>query len=288
MSSQSKIRLGTAYITTIISISLVLFLLGVFSFIILNANKISENIKENIQFTVQLNDELKEIEQKQYQKHLDTKDFVNKTVFVSKDDAAKEFSKEIGEDFTEFLEYNPLPSIVEVYLNSDYIHPDSLTWIEKELKSSKSVTKVHYEKNFIDIIHKNVKKISLYILLFCILLGLISVVLINNTIRLLVYSKRFILKTMSLIGATNAFIKRPFMISSIFYGLNAGLIANIFLFQIIFYLQNEINGIIQIAEFDILIPLFVGILILGVLISMICTKFALDKYINLSKDKLYY
>lgn len=285
---QSNFRIGAAYFTTIISISLVLFLLGVFSFMILNVNKLQKNIKENIQFTVELKDSFKEIELKQFQKKLDAKSYIRQTRFISKEQAAKEFTEEIGEDFVSFLEYNPLPSIIEINLKSDYTVADSIAWIEQELSNYNQVSDITYQRSLIEIINKNVKQISIYILIFCLLLGIISVVLINNTIRLMVYSKRFLLRTMSLIGATNSFIRRPFVTSSVFYGLNAGLVANILLFQLIFYLQNEVRGIVQLQEMNLLIPLFAGVLIAGVLISVICTKFALDKYLNLSKEKLYY
>lgn len=288
MLKQYNVRLGTAYASTIISISLVLFLLGVFSYLVLNARNISNNIKENIQFTLELSDDFKDVEHKQFQKKLEAKPYVYKTRFVSKKEGAEIFTQEIGEDFEGFLDYNPLPAILEVNLNADYLNVEKLEEVQKELSGYEHVAALRYEKSILEAINQNASRISVYILIFCALLGVISFVLINNTIRLMVYSKRFLLRTMTLIGATNAFIRRPFLISSLFYGLNAGLVASIFLFQLIFYIQDEISGVIDIYNVDVMVPLFLGLLVLGMLLSVVSTKFALDKYLNLSKERLYY
>lgn len=282
------LKIRTSYITTIISISLVLFLLGIFCFLTLNAKKVSNYIKENVRFTLILNDNLNEVDIIKYRKELDASVFVRKTEYISKEKAAIDFSEELGENFVDFLNYNPLPASIDVYLKAEYTNNANVIQIEKILKLSPFVKEISYKKSMVDIINNNIQKVGYYILLFSILLGLIALVLINNTIRMLVYSRRFIIRTMSLVGASNGFIRRPFIYASALYGFNAGLLAIILLAQVIYYLQGRIQGIINIYDFNILIPMFIGIVTLGVVISVICTKFALDKYLKMKKDDLYY
>jgi cell division transport system permease protein len=291
MSKKDKIssfQLKTSYFTTIISISLVLFLLGLIGILVLNAQNLSDFIKENFSVDVILYDNMKEVDMIRIQKDIETTKFVKDTRFISKEMAAQEMQEELGEDFVEFLGYNPLLASIEVYLHSKYAHPDSLNFIVQKLESYPQVKEVYYQKSLIHQINENIQKISLIILIFTALLFIISTVLINNTIRLSVYSKRFIIHSMKLVGATKAFIRTPFMLKSTLHGIYGALFAILLLLGVMYLAQKEMREFIMLFDLKLYGILFAGVIIIGIFITTLSTYFAVNKYLRIDKDQLYY
>jgi cell division transport system permease protein len=282
-----KRRLTSSYLTTVISISLVLFLLGVTGFLILNVQNLSRHVKENIGFNIELKNNVREADIQQFRKILDATQFVKSTEYVTREQAAIETRKALGEDFISFLGYNPLPASIKVKLNAPWANPDSIAKIESNLKKYPQINEIYYRKTLIHEINDNVNKISLIIFSFTILLLFIALALINNTIRLSVYSKRFLIHTMQLVGATRGFIRRPFIYKSAYYGLLSAMISILLLLGTIYIIQNQIEGLIDFVEPDILAILFAGVVIAGIIISSISTFFAVNKYLNLNTDALY-
>jgi len=283
----TRLRLQSSYVTSIISISLVLFLLGLVGLLILNTRKLSDYVKENIGFSVILKDNVKEVEMIRLQKNLDATRYVKATEYITKEKAARELQEELGEDFVDFLGYNPLLASIDVHLYASYANPDSIAVIENDLQQYPQVKEVFYQKSLVHLVNENVKKISIIILLFSGLLFLIAVALINNTIRLSVYSKRFLIRTMQLVGATRGFIRRPFLYKSAAHGIIGALIAVGLLVTTLYFIQNEFNEIISLQDFRILAVLFVSVLLLGIIINWISTYFAVNKYLNIKTDDLY-
>jgi len=284
--SRSKLR--SSYLTSIISISLVLFLLGLIGLLLLNARKLSDHVKENIGFSIFLKENIREVDIIRLQKRLDAMPYVKSTDYITKEEAAKDYQQELGEDFTEFLGYNPLPASIEVRFLARYANPDNIARIEKEILTYEEVSEVFYQKSLIHLVNDNIRKISLIILAFSGLLFLIALALINNTIRLSVYSKRFLIKTMQLVGATKAFIRRPFLAKSASHGIYAAIIALLSLSTVIFFAQQELPGIVGFSDPEILAVLFVGVIILGIIFNWISTFFAVNKYLRMRSDDLYY
>lgn len=284
----SSFQLKTSYFTTIISISLVLFLLGLVGLMVLNAQKLSDHIKENFSLDVILNDNVKEVDMKRIQKDLEATKFVKDTRFISKEKAAAELQQELGEDFIGFLGYNPLLASIEVYLHSKYTQHDSLQKVVTKFESYPQVKEVFFQKSLLHQINSNIRKISLIILVFCSFLFIISLVLINNTIRLAVYSKRFIIHSMQLIGATKRFIRIPFLLKSALHGIFGSLIAILLLMGVIYLAQKEMEEFLLLFDLQLYIILFIGVVVLGFVITWISTFFAVNKYLRLDKDQLYY
>ncbi len=284
----SRRQLRSSSLTTVISIALVLFLLGIVGFLMLNARNIRNYVKENIGFNVELKDNLREADMQQLKKILDAKIYVRSTDFVSKEEAAVETRNALGENFIEFLGYNPLPAVIKVRLKAPYANPDSILYIEKELKAYPQINDIIYRKTLVHEINANVNNISLVIISFSFLLLLIALTLINNTIRLSIYSKRFIIHTMRLVGATKGFIRRPFVLGGVYHGLVASFIAIALLMGLIFLAQKQVTDILYILDPDIIGLLFIAVIITGIVISMVSTFFAVNKYLNLKRDDLYY
>ena len=284
--SRSKLR--SSYLTSIISISLVLFLLGLIGLLLLNARKLSDHVKENIGFSIFLKENIREVDIIRLQKRLDAMPYVKSTDYITKEEAANDYQKELGEDFTEFLGYNPLPASIEVRFLARYANPENIARIEKEILTYEEVSEVFYQKSLIHLVNDNIRKISLIILAFSGLLFLIALALINNTIRLSIYSKRFLIKTMQLVGATKAFIRRPFLAKSASHGIYAAIIALLLLSAIIYFAQQELPGIVGFSDPEILAVLFVGVIILGIIFNWISTFFAVNKYLRMRSDDLYY
>jgi cell division transport system permease protein len=282
-----KRRLTSSYLTTVISISLVLFLLGIVGFLILNVQNLSRHVKENIGFNIELKDNVREADIQQFRKILDAKKFVKSTEYITREQAAIETQKILGEDFISFLGFNPLPASIKVKLNASWANPDSIIKIESDLKKYPQINEMYYRKTLIHEINDNVRKISLIISAFTILLLLIAFTLINNTIRLSVYSKRFLIHTMQLVGATRRFIRLPFIYKSIYYGLLSSMIAILLLLGSIYIVQNQIEGLIDFIDPNILALLFAGVILIGILISSVSTFFAVNKYLNVNTDALY-
>lgn len=284
----SKRRLTSSSITTIVSLSLVLFMLGLLGIVILNAHKLADNVKENIGFQVILNDNVKDVDVARLTKTLDASDYAKSTEFISKEEAAARLQKDLGEDFIDFLGFNPLLSSINVHLKAEYANADSLAWIEKDMLDTKLVKEVIYQKSLVNIINDNVKKISLGVLLISALLMLIALALINNTIRLSIYSKRFIIKTMQLVGATQGFIRRPFVLNGIKHGIYGAVMAILMLIGFLYFLQKQLPELAELQDQNMLATLFVIVIVLGIIISWISTSMAVRKYLRLKSDDLHF
>ncbi len=281
-------RLRSSYVTSIISISLVLFLLGLLGLLLLNAKKLSDYVKENIGISIILKEGVKEVEIRRLQKDLDAAPYVKSTEYISKEEAAKKLQEELGEDFIDFLGYNPLLASIDVYLFAEYANLDTIAEIENNIVRFPEVKEVFYHKSLVHLINENVRKISLFILMFSALLFIIALTLINNTIRLSVYSRRFLINTMQLVGATNGFIRRPFLMKSIMHGIYGALIAIALLVGVIYLAQREFSEIVSFKDVEILGVLFIFVLFLGILITWLSTFFAVNKFLRIQEDELYY
>jgi Cell division protein len=291
VSKEQKItnsRLKSSYLSSVISTSLVLFLLGIAGLFLVNAKRLTGYFKNNISISIYLNDGLKESDISQFRKKLDASPYVRETKYTSKDDAAKNFEEEMGKDFLSILEGNPLPESIEVWITANYSSTDSIGIIQQQLEDMAQVQSVKYEKTFLDLVNANISKINLIMATFILLLLFVSIVLINNTIRLSVYARRFAIHTMKLVGATRGFISKPFLIQSIVRGIISGLIAILMFYGAIYALQTEFSGIIEFSDIETMLALLILILILGVAINFVSTYFAVRKYIRLNFDKLYY
>ncbi len=281
-------KLRSSYITTTISIALVLFLLGIIGLLMLNAQRLSSYVKENIGFTILIKDNAREAEVKRLEKLLSTSPFIKQTQYVDKDRAADELKNELGEDFVEFLGYNPLLSSIDVKLFAEYANPDSLVKVEEVILEFPQVKEIIYQKNLIHLVHQNVKRIALVLSGFALLLLLIAVALINNTIRLSVYSKRFIIRTMQLVGATKSFIRRPILWGSVLHGFVGAVLAISLLAVLIYFSSQELAGVIGFNNMDLILVLFGIVIALGIFITLLSTYFAVNKYLNLRTDDLYF
>lgn len=277
-------RLRGSYLITVISISLVLFLLGLIGILVLNARELSKYVKENIGFAVILHDNLKDVEIRRLQKELDASDYVKETEYIGKKRAAEELKKELGEDFVEFLGYNPLKSSIDVRLKAGYANTDSIAKIKKEMEQFPQIFDIFYQKSLVHLVNENVRKFSFFLLVLSILLLVIAYALINNTIRLSIYARRFTINTMKLVGATKGFIRKPFLINSLIYGMAGAIIAIVLLIIVISTGQQQLEVIIiKNSTF-----LFLMEIITGVIFSVSATYFALNRYMKLSSSELYY
>lgn len=281
-------RLRNSFLTSVVSIAMVLFLLGLVGFLVLNARQIGIYVKENIGFNVELKNDLKEADMQQLKKLIDAKIYVRSSEYISKEEAAIETQQALGEDFLKELGYNPLPATVIIKLKAEYANPDSIFNIEKELSEYEGISDIYYRKTLVHEINDNVRKISLILGAFSTLLLLISISLINNTIRLSVYSRRFLIHTMQLVGATRGFIRRPFLLTGILQGFLGSLIGIVFIIGSIYLAQDQIDEVLYIMDLRLLGILFLGVLLTGIIISYISSFFAVNKYLNLSKDELYF
>ncbi|MBL7138394.1 MAG: cell division protein FtsX [Bacteroidales bacterium] len=280
-------RLTTSYVTTVISITLVLFMLGLLGMLVLHAKKLSDYVKENIGFSIMIKEGVKEAEIFELQKKLDKEEYVKTTEYITRERAASEFSDELGEDFVGFLGYNPLLPSIELRLKASFANPDSVRLIEKRLIAYQGVKEVDYHKSLVDKINQNVERISLVILSFSLILLLISIALINNTIRLAVYSKRFLIRSMQLVGGTQKFIQRPFLAKAILNGFLSSVIAIGLLLLILYLANREMPELLEFQDMELFGILFLLVIMLGILISWISTFFAVRKYLRMKTDSLY-
>ena len=280
-------RLRSSYLISTISISLLLLLLGSVGMLLLNTNRLSNYVKENIHFKVILDDELREVDIFRIQKALDARDYVKETKYITKEEAAVDLQEALGEDFLQTLGYNPLLPTIEVMFLASYANNDSISVIQSDLKEFSGIKEVYYQKNLIQAVNENVRKISLFILFFSAFLLLIAITLINNTIRLSVYSKRFIIRTMQLVGATPAYIRKPFLLKGALQGFIGALISIALLTSIVYLIQDSVEGIVQLSDIELLAVLFAIVIVLGIVLNWVSTWFAVTRYLNINKDKLY-
>lgn len=284
----SKTKLRSSYVTLVVSVSLVLFLLGILGLVLINAKGLADYFRESLSFWVMLDDDAKEADIRLLQKDLDAKDFVKSTEYVSKEKAASKMKEELGEDFISFLGENPLPPSIDVYLVSEYTRPDSVAKIEKYILEYPFVKEVYYQESLLYLINENVNKISLFLLVISFFLFLIALTIINNTIRLSIYSKRFLIRTMQLVGATRSFIRKPFIVQSAFHGFLAALTAMLLLMGLLYMIEREFFLMFTYENTFLLILLGLAIIATGITINMVSTYFSVNRYLSISEDKLYY
>jgi cell division transport system permease protein len=268
---------------------MVLLLLGIVGLLILNAQVLSRYVKENLCFSVIIKDNVKEPDIKLFQKTLDTQPFIRSTEYITKEQAAKSLQEELGEDFVGTLGFNPLSPAIKVYLDSEYANPDSIAALEKFfLSKSDIVSEVSYQKNLIHEININVRKISLILLFFCGILFVISFALLNNTIRLMIYSKRFTINTMKLVGATNNFIRKPFLISGALQGFYSSIIAIILLSVLFYFTNKQLGEMVSLMDYKIIAVLYLIVILCGITLSTVSTYFSINKYLKQKSFNLYY
>jgi len=277
----------TASVSTIVGITLVLVMLGFLSLLLLSAKNLSDYFKESIQVQIFMKEDVNEGEIIGLQKWLDAQKFTKSATYITREEAAVQMEQELGEDFVDFLGFYPIPSSLDLRLNSEYAGLDSLLIIESQIAKRSFVSEVVYQKALIENINKNVGRISLYLLIFSGLLLVIAIALINNTIRLAIYSKRFLIKSMQLVGATRRFIQRPFLVKGLWYGVLSGLLAFVIIITTIYFFEDQIPLLQGIQALTVFAELFAIVFILGILISWISTKLAVRRYIRLRQDQLY-
>ena len=283
-----KRKLISSYFSVVLSIGLVLFLLGILGLLVINTKKLADHFKEQITISVFLKDSAKQVEVDQLQKSLVMSEYTKTATYVSKEEAAEQHSEEIGENFIEFLGYNPLKNSIDVQLKADYVSSDQIEEIAAEIGANNYVDEVSYDKPLIALLTDNVKNISFWILVASAIFTFIAVLLINSSIRLSIYSKRFIIKTMQMVGATKQFIRRPFIWTNIKLGIFGAFLALITLGGLLYYLHMNYPELKVFQDPLLLGALFTGVLLLGILISLVSTYFATQRFLNLRTDDLYY
>lgn len=282
-----KRKLQTSSLSTMLSISLVLLMIGSMGLIYLNTTKLTNYIKENIGVSLVLKDNVKKVDRLQLQKNLQTSQWVKSTQYISKQEAADILKNDLGEDFISFLGYNPLSASIEVFLNGQFANKGNFNSLQNELQNNELVDDIIIQEDLIDSINTNVRKLSLALISFSILLMIVSIALINNTIRLTVYSKRYIIRTMKLIGSTDSFVRKPFLKDGIVQGIFSGLIGILLLVIILLSIEKEMPELLILQDLTSLVLIFIGTFLFGVLISFVVTRIAVNKYLNMNEKNLY-
>lgn len=281
-------RLVHSYLLSIVSISLVLLLVGAFGVLAINARQISDYFKENVKISAILKENVAENDAINLQKQLDFLPAVKRTQYISKEQGTKEMKELLGQDFLDVFETNPIPISIELSLNASYFVTDSLEILKSTLLEIPLVDEVSYQASLVETLNRNMEQIGVIIMVFIVLLLFVSFVLINNTVRLNVYSKRFSIYTMRLVGATKSFIRAPFLIKAVFQGLLSGLLAAVALTGILYLIRSEFEQLFSIFGMEMLAVLLGGVVLLGVVICTICTFFVVNRLVTLSNDELYY
>ena len=276
------------FITSSISTTLVLLLLGMVVFFVLSASHLSDYMRENISVSVWISDDMKEPEALNFQKKLNEKTYVKETAYISKEQALKEYTEAMGANPADFLGVNPLKASIGIKLKAEYANSDSIAWIEKEILKNKKVMEVTYQQDLLEWVNRNVQRVSLFFLGLAALLTLISFALINNTIQLTVYSKRFLIHTMKLVGANWAFIRRPFIIRHLWIGLLAGLMADAILMLSAYMLVQYEPQLIEVMTPGTLFIVVSSVFVFGVAITSLCAYISINKYLRMKASALYY
>lgn len=280
-------RLVGAWLSTVISISLVLLLVGVAALLVVNARSVSDYFKENMQVSVLMKQEVDDDEAMEYVAELDAMPFIKSSKFVSREQGTKEMAELLGEDFLNVFETAPIPVSIEVTLKADYVSTDSLEVVKKEIRRSGIVDEVVYQQSLVEKLNTNLKRISVVLGVFIVLLLFISFVLINNTVRLNVFSRRFTIHTMKLVGATKSFIRAPFMVQAVFQGLFSALLATLMLVGILFFVRSEFPQLFEVFRLDLLLVVIGVVILSGVVICTISTALVVGHLVSLSKEELY-
>lgn len=286
--SYQKRRLTSSYISVVISIALVLFMVGVLGLIILKSTKVANYVKEKVAITLFIKDNVTQKQIKTFRESLLKEAFTKKAIYISKAQAAKQYSKEIGEDFLQFLGENPLKNGIDIYLKADYVTPEKVAALDARFSKNAFVADVSYDKPLINILTKNIKRISFWLLVLSSFFGLIAMILINSSIRLSIYAKRFNIKTMQMVGATKSFIRKPFIWRSIKLGMIGAVLALIGLGVLVYYLDKFIPSLEFLEDYITLGYIAAGVILSAFIITWISTFFATQRFLNLQTDELYY
>lgn len=281
-------RLANSYLSSVISISLVLLLVGIASMLLVNARSVSDYFKENMQVSVLMKQNTGEDSARDFQKKLDGMRFIRSSEFISVEQGEREMAELLGDDFLSVFETSPIPVSIDVTLDAAYVSADSLEMVKKEISASPLVDEVVYQRSLVDTLNANLSKISVVLGVFIFLLLFISFVLINNTVRLNVYARRFTVHTMRLVGATRAFIRGPFLVQSVFQGLFSAFIAIMVLVGILFVVRKEFIQLFAVFRLELLLVVMGIVLVSGVLICFVSTWLVVNKLVSLNKDELYY
>ena len=284
----NKRRLRSAFLSVTISIALVLFMVGVLGVLVLNARTLAREMRENFTFTVVLKSDAEEVAIRQFIKEIQIKDYVKEAEYISKAEAAESLQKDLGEDFVSFLGYNPLSDVIDIRLREDYVVTDRIEEVKTELATNAMVSEVVYDPNLIQLVNENIKRIGLILLAGILLLLAIAIGLINSSIRLSIYSSRFLIKTMQLVGATRSFIQKPFLMRGVRLGILGAIVAGVLLALAGVGIFQYMPDLIILVDPLLLALVFVFMLILGVLISLASTWFAVNKFLNIKTDEIYY
>ena len=276
------------FITSSISTMLVLLLLGMVVFFVLSANNLSTYVRENIGLTVLVSDDMKQPDALKFQRELNEKAYVKESQYISKEQALKEQTEAMGTDPAEFLGYNPFTASIEIKLNAVYANSDSIAWIEKEILANKHVMEVNYPQDLLDSVNRNLQKVSLFLLGLAALLTLISFALINNTIRLAIYAKRFLIHTMKLVGASWSFIRKPFLLRNLWIGVLAAVMADAVLMTMAYMLVKYEPQLVEIITAQTMLVVMLSVLAFGVLITWMCAYISINKYLRMKASTLYY
>ena len=281
-------RLANAYLSSVISISLVLLLVGVAAMLLVNARSVSDYFKENMQVTVMMKQDVSDEAAMDFQADLDKERFIRKSLFVSKEQGMREMADMLGDDFLDVFDTSPIPVSIDVTLKAEYVSADSLEMVRNEIAVSPLVDEVVYQSSLVDALNANLSRISAFLGVFIALLLFISFVLINNTVRLNVYARRFTIHTMKLVGATRAFIRAPFLVQSAFQGVFAAFIAIIALVIMMYFMRSEFQQLFEIFRLDLLLAVIGIVLASGLAICLVSTWMVVNKLVSLKKDELYY
>ena len=281
-------KLISSYFSVVLSIALVLFLLGILGLLVLNTKKMADRSKEQITISVFLKEDAKQMEVEQLQKTLAMSEYTKSAIYVSKEEAAAQHSKEIGEDFVDYLGFNPLKNSIDVKLNADFVTAEKVAEIAATLEEKSYVDEVSYDRVLVSMVAKSVEKIGFWILVASAIFTVIAVLLINSSIRLSIYSKRFIIKTMQMVGATKSFIRKPFLWQNIKLGMLGAFIALCAIAGVIYYVNTNFEDLGLLEDPYILVILLVSVFLLGIIISLLSTYFATQRFLNLRTDDLYY
>ena len=282
-----KRRLRSSYISVVLSVSLVLFTLGLLGLFLLYTQKISNQVMEDIGFTIYLHDDVNEVDVERLTKAIEIANYTNQTEYISKDQAIEILKKDLGEDFMQYLDYNPLLASIDVKVKAAYANTDSLAVIKSSLTRSSKIKEIVYQESLIQKVQENLRIAGIVMLVFSGLLLIVAIALINNSIRLSIYSRRFIIKSMQLVGATQGFIRRPFVIRGIVHGIYSALIAILLIMLVMYYLRSILPDLIQIQDIEILAYLFVIVMALGIIISWVSTSLAVRKFLRMRGNKMY-
>jgi len=282
-----KRRLRSSYFSVVISIALVLFMVGVLGILVLKSTKIADHFKNQVSISLFLKDHVERAQSLKLEESLKKKDYINTVSYVSKEMAAETFSQDIGEDFLDFLGTNPLKNSMDLHLKAEFVNPVMMLMIQKELLENTYVSEVVYDAPLVELLTQNIQKISFWILVVAGFFMLLAIILINSSLRLSIYSKRFTIKTMQMVGATKRFIRRPFIWKSIRLGIVGAFLGSLALYFLVYYISEQLPELDLLTDIEALGIVFGGLFLLGIFISWISTFFATQRFLNLKTNYLY-